>query len=85
MWCLPTAHPDQPSLSTEAMYRYLYALPRGALKRELTQQLRQQRATRRPKHRPVDGRGQLPNRTPITERPAEVEDRRVPAIGKPIW
>ena len=34
------------------MYRYLYALPRGALKRELTQQLRQQRATRRPKHRP---------------------------------
>ena len=60
------------------MYRYLYALPRGALKRELTQQLRQQRATRRPKHRPVDGRGQLADRTPIAERPAEVEGRLVP-------
>ena len=75
---LPQAHPDQPPLSAETMYRYLYALPRGALKRELTQQLRQQRATRRPKQCPVDGRGQLPDRTPIAQRPAEVDDRLVP-------
>ncbi|MBC7448897.1 MAG: hypothetical protein H7330_12645 [Hymenobacteraceae bacterium] len=38
---LPTAHPDQPSLSAETRCRYLYALPRGARKRELTYQLRQ--------------------------------------------
>ena len=75
---LPQAHPDQPTISAETMYQYLYALPRGELKRELIGQLRQHRLTRRPKHRAVDGRGQLPDRVLIHQRPAEVEDRAVP-------
>ena len=75
---LPEAHPDQPTISAETMYQYLYALPRGELKRELISQLRQHRLTRRPKHRVVDGRGQLPDRVSIHQRPNEVEDRAVP-------
>ena len=75
---LPVAHPDQPPISAETMYQYLYALPRGELKRELIGQLRQHRLTRRPKHRAVDGRGQLPGRVSIHQRPEEVEGRLVP-------
>ncbi len=75
---LPAAHPDQPAISAETMYQYLYALPRGELKRELIGQLRQHRLTRRPKHRAVDGRGQLPDRVSIHQRPEEVEGRAVP-------
>jgi transposase, IS30 family len=75
---LPVAHPDQPPISAETMYQYLYALPRGELKRELIGQLRQHRLTRRPKHRAVDGRGQLPDRVSIHQRPKEVEGRLVP-------
>ena len=75
---LPVAHSDQPPISAETMYQYLYALPRGELKRELIGQLRQHRLTRRPKHRAVDGRGQLPGRVSIHQRPEEVEGRLVP-------
>ena len=75
---LPAAHPDQPTISAETMYQYLYALPRGELKRELIGQLRQHRLTRRAKHRAANGRGQLPDRVSIHQRPAEVEDRAVP-------
>ena len=75
---LPLSHPQQPAVSPETIYRYLYALPRGALKRELIGQLRQHRAQRRPKHRAADGRGQLVDRVSISERPSEVEGRAVP-------
>jgi transposase, IS30 family len=71
-------HPEQPSLSAETVYQYLYALPRGTLKRELLAQLRRPRQQRRPKTRALDGRGQLPDRVSIHERPAEVEGRQVP-------
>lgn len=71
-------HPDQPTLCAETVYQYLYALPRGTLKRELLAQLRRPRQQRRPKTRPLDGRGQLPDRVSIHQRPLEVDDRLVP-------
>jgi IS30 family transposase len=71
-------HPTLPPVSHETIYRYLYALPRGALRRELIAHLRQGRLLRRAKHQTPDGRGQIADRTPLAERPAEVEDRAVP-------
>ena len=66
-------------ISHETIYLSLFVQSRGALRRELTRQLRSGRTTRRPQGRWVaDGRGQLPGLTMICERPAEAEDRAVP-------
>ncbi|MGE0642624.1 MAG: IS30 family transposase [Nitrospira sp.] len=65
-------------LSAETIYAALYVLPRGVLRRELLAALRQARKTRRPRTRGTNRRGQIPNMTPITERPAEVASRTVP-------
>lgn len=65
-------------LSTETIYTALYVLPRGALRTELLATLRQARKTRRPRARGRDRRGQIPNMTPIIERPADVATRTVP-------
>ena len=65
-------------LSTETIYAALYVLPRGALRSELLAALRQARTARRPRARGIDRRGQIPNMTPIAERPAEVATRTVP-------
>ena len=65
-------------LSAETIYAALYVLPRGTLRSELLAALRQSRKTRRPRARGRDRRGQLPNITPIADRPAEVATRAVP-------
>ncbi len=65
-------------LSAETIYVGLYALPRGALRSELLAALRQERKARRPRARGADRRGQIPNMTPIAERPADVSTRTVP-------
>lgn len=65
-------------LSTETIYAALYVLPRGALRTELLAALRQARKTRRSRARGRDRRGQIPNMTPITERPTDVATRTVP-------
>jgi IS30 family transposase len=80
---LRRAHPDDPTMrvSHEAIYLSLSVQSRGALKRELTQQLRTGRAMRFPRGartRAGQGRGQLVGTVSIRERPAEVEDRAVP-------
>ena len=69
---LRRAYPDdmRKHLSTVTIYAALYVLPRGAL--------RQARKARRPRSRGTDRRGQLPNITPIADRPAEVASRTVP-------
>jgi IS30 family transposase len=74
------AYPDdmRKHLSTETIYAGLYVLPRGALRSELLTALRQARKARRPRARGTDRRGQIPNLTPIAERPAEVATRTVP-------
>jgi IS30 family transposase len=65
-------------LSHEALYTYLYVLPRGALKQELLACLRQHRKRRRPRSRGEDRRGHITEMISIEERPAEVADRAVP-------
>jgi IS30 family transposase len=48
---LPQRYPDEPAMrmSHEAIYTYLYVLPRGALKRELARYLRRRHRFRRPR------------------------------------
>jgi IS30 family transposase len=72
--------PDHPELqvSTETIYQSLYVQARGALNRELTTHLRTGRALRKP-HRQGDARrSRIPDVVPISERPAEADDRAVP-------
>lgn len=67
-------------ISHEAIYRYIYVLPRGTLKATLIKGLRQERAYRRKKK---DGdheetRGKIADMLSIEERPEEVDGRSVP-------
>ena len=77
---LRRAYPDdmRKQLSAETIYVGLYVWPRGTLRSELLAALRQARKARRPRARGTDRRGQIPNMTPIAERPAEVATRTVP-------
>ena len=68
-------------ISHEAIYQYIYVLPRGALKHTLTKALRQERAYRRKKQRLgtiEETRGKIADMLSIEERPAEVADRSIP-------
>ena len=79
---LPVEYPDDATMriSHEAIYTYVYVLPRGELRRELLRALRQRHKRRRAhRHGRVhDHRGQLPDMISIEERPAEVTDRTIP-------
>ena len=72
--------PDEAEMrvSHETIYQALYVQGRGALRRDLTLQLRTGRALRRAQRRPNERRGRIPGMVNISERPAEVEDRAVP-------
>ena len=67
-------------ISHEAIYRYIYVLPRGSLKQTLIKALRQERAYRRTRKRgnAEETRGKIADMLSIEERPAEVADRSVP-------
>jgi IS30 family transposase len=67
-------------VSHETIYKTLYIQARGALKKELIQCLRTQRAKRRSKHssRKGLGQGKIVDAVPISQRPASVEDRAIP-------
>ena len=67
-------------VSHETIYRSLFIQARGVLKKELTQHLRSKRQIRRSKHAGSKKarRGHIVDAVPISERPAEVEDRAVP-------
>jgi len=65
-------------VSHETIYRAIYILPRGSLKRELIAALRQQHP-RRGRH--LDRRGRhtkIPNLVPIARRPEDIAERRIP-------
>ena len=68
-------------ISHEAIYQYIYVLPRGALKRALIKALRQERAYRGKKGTRgtiEETRGKIANMLSIEERPNEVADRTIP-------
>src|SRR4051812_23010742 len=78
---LKTTYPNDPEMqvSHETIYRTLFIQSRGALRRELTAQLRTGRVIRRPQGtRLPDGRGGRPGILNISQRPAEADDRAVP-------
>lgn len=66
------------SVSHEAIYTAIYALPRGELRRELISCLRQDKPSRGRKPKGTERRGKLCNMTNIKERPEEIEGRLVP-------
>lgn len=72
-------HPDDPSfhVSHETIYQSLFVQGRGGLRRELSAALRTGRATRRSRAERGE-RGRIAQMVPISERPAEAEDRAVP-------
>ena len=67
-------------VSHETIYKSLFIQARGALKKELQQHLRSQRAIRRSRHasQKGNGKGQIKDMVSIRERPASVEDRALP-------
>lgn len=66
-------------VSAETIYATLYILPRGTLRQELLSHLRRRHRKRRKRGQLLhDRRGQIPHMVSIHERPAEVEDRRIP-------
>ena len=77
-------HPDDPVMRVcaETIYQSLFVQARGSLRRELTTHLRSQRDRRRPRARTqmlaASRAGKLVETIPISQRPAEVEDRAVP-------
>ena len=66
------------SVSHEAIYTAIYALPRGELRRELISCLRQDKPSRGRKPKGSERRGKLCNMTNIKDRPEEIEGRLVP-------
>jgi IS30 family transposase len=74
-------YPGNPEMwvSHETIYRSLFVQARGALKKELIGHLRSKRSYRRPRHVSDGRRGErITGAVPISERPAEADDRAVP-------
>ena len=68
-------------ISHEAIYQYIYVLPRGSLKKALVEGLRQKRKyrhTQRQKEQDEEMRGKIKDMLSIHERPKEVADRTIP-------
>jgi IS30 family transposase len=76
---LPQRYPHELTMriSAEAIYTYLYVLPRGTFKRELVRYLRRRHRFRRPRKGRLSSRP-IQDLISIDERPAEVADRIVP-------
>lgn len=70
--------PSGLSVSHEAIYTAIYALPRGELKRELIACLRQGKPLRGRKPHGSERRGKLCNMTNIKARPEEIKGRLIP-------
>ncbi|NDY94104.1 IS30 family transposase, partial [Ideonella livida] len=74
-------HPEDPSqrVSHETIYQAVYLVPRGELRTELVNALRQSRGKRMPRARGTSRQGgAIVNMTPLSERPPEVDSRAVP-------
>jgi IS30 family transposase len=65
-------------ISHETIYRYLYVIPKGELRKELIENLRRKQKFRRKRSSNIEMRGTIPEMVSIDERPEEVEDRKIP-------
>lgn len=65
-------------ISPEAIYTYIYVLPRGSLKKELVSCLRQNRKRRYKQRRGLKMERKIEDMLSIEERPKEVENRTIP-------
>lgn len=65
-------------IAPETIYTYIYVLPRGTLKKELTACLRRNHKRRHKQSREVKIERKLEDMLSIEERPKEVEDRIIP-------
>ena len=65
-------------IAPETIYTYIYVLPRGSLKKELTSCLRQNRKRRYKQSRGVKIERKIEDMLSIEERPKEVKNRIVP-------
>jgi IS30 family transposase len=78
---LKVDHPEDRELqiSPETIYQSLFVQGRGELRRQLARNLRSGRTKRKPRaqQRP-ETRGRIVDMIPISQRPAEIEDRAVP-------
>ena len=75
---LEYAQDPEMQISHETIYLSLFVQSRGALRKELARYLRTRRLMRQPRTQLPNGRGQIPDRIMISERPADVADRAVP-------
>ena len=79
---LPVEFPTDPEMrvSHETIYLSLFVQSKGLLNKELTKELRSGRVIRRAGRISVrgQGRGQIVDALPISDRPAEADDRAVP-------
>ena len=77
---LAILYPDDMTMrvSHETIYQYIYVLPRGELRRELTRCLRRHHTHRRIKRKARQKPCPIQDYISIEERPAEVADRIVP-------
>ncbi len=71
-------HDSARHVSHETIYAAIYAIPRGQLRKDLIQCLRQGHDGRRRRSQGQDRRGQLPDMVSIHDRPADIEDRLIP-------
>lgn len=69
---------SESKISHETIYAYLYAMPRGILKKELLECLRQKRGYRKKRTFLKEKRGVIADMELIDFRPEEVNDRKVP-------
>jgi len=65
-------------VSHETIYQHIYCLPKGELKKELMQGLRQERKLRQPRKYAHSRKPGIRDIISISERPEEVKDRVVP-------
>jgi len=73
-------HPDDPtqSVSHETIYSAVYMVPRGELRTQMLDALRQSHAKRLPRARGTSRKGNIANLVPLSERPPEADSREVP-------
>nr|WP_316655719.1 IS30 family transposase [uncultured Gellertiella sp.] len=72
-------HMDEPeTVAHETIYRAIYILPKGELRKQLIGLLRQGHKLRRPRAQGKDRRGSLPGMVSVHARPASVLTRELP-------